>query len=474
MMLYIVVGVVVVSVLAGIIIVLRGFSSFDGPEVPVNDPGQFRTFKKDDSLVKMDTQFKQTPFNPPPPKPPVLTQHLMKENLAVKSTPAAMSKPPLTQTLTQKPVENIPVAVPKPLTDVLPPVVIQSQPVDPQPQPVAGNKVENIVKQETSEFQSKRESTKKDLEEKIAKLTKERDELNDALVREMKSKDAQTILVEENVKLLEKSKQVDDLQKSLNTLSRENYQLSRQIEEEKGRNIDADEKSKLLTERLATLEKDQIALTAEVADKERMYQTLRDELLNKTKSGNDSMQELVLLKPKLAEAEVLNQALQQKLDTLNNSREIQFSQNEYTFEQMQQEKERLIFQLKVSELKLEELQKTIELLRQNFEPRSKFQVDQNQSSVSQGNQKESIDQKLEWAVLNLEEMKKEKEKLYQANADLESRLTKIREHNAMLLKKESMLHYELSKSRAQAIGLEKICMSLKDQLHQVSKSSGAG
>ncbi len=466
MMLYIVVGVVVVSVLAGIIIVLRGFSSFDGPAVPINDMSEFRTFKKDESLVKMDAQFNQTPFNPPTLKPPVLTQHLMKENLAVKSTSVPISKPPLTQTLTQKPVENIPVAETKPLTDVVPPVVPPSQPV------VIDSKVEGILKQETSELQSKWESSQKELEEKIAKLTKERDELNDALVREMKSKDAQTVLVEENIKLLEKSKQVDDLQKSLNTLSQENYQLSRQIEEEKGRNIDADEKSKLLNERLAMLEKEQIALTAEVADKERMYQTLRDELLHKTKSESDSIQELTLIKPKLAEAQVLNQALQQKLDTLHNSREIQLSQNEYTFEQMQQEKERLIFQLKVSELKLEELQKTIELLRQNVELRSKFQIDQSQSSVSQGNPKESIDQKLEWAVLNLDEMKKEKEKLHQANAELETRLTKIREHNALLLKKESMLHYELSKSRAQAMGLEKICMSLKDQLNQVSKSSG--
>lgn len=462
MMLYIVVGVVVVSVLAGIIVVLRGFSSYDGPAVPINDFSELRSFKKDESLIRMDTQFNQTPVSSSMPKPPVLTQHLLKENLAIKPAGTPIPKqPPIS-----KPIGNIPVSTLKPSTNVIPPVVNQSQ-------PVIDHKVENVLKQEISELQSKWELSQKEFEEKIAKLSKERDELNDALVREMKSKDAQTILVEENIKLLEKSKQVDDLQKSFNALSQQNYQLSREIEEEKGENIDADEKSKLLTERLAMLEKEQIKLTAEVAEKEQMYQALRDELLNKTKLENASIQELTLMKPRLAEAQVLNQALQQKLDALNNSREIQLSQNEYTFEQMQQEKERLIFQLKVSELKLEELQKTVELLRQNFELRSKVQNDQHQASNSQGNPKESIDQKLEWAVLNVDELKREKEKLHQANAELELRLIKIREHNALLLKKESMLHYELSKSRAQAMGLEKICMSLKDQLNQVSKSSGA-
>lgn len=442
MTLYIIVGIVVIAVIAGIIIALKGFSWEESSAVPISDINELRSLKKDSEFVSLESKFTISPVEPVAPKPN-LTDHLLKENIQTKLFQSSKPAEAVSQTSV----------------------------------PASTKELEEIVnlRKEIADLKEAMASEIRDSQEKIARLIKEKEEALTALEAERKNKSSQSDLADENSKLLEKLKDAEKLQQTILSLTQENDTLAKQIQSDKLKIIDFDEKMRLLNARIENFEKENAQRLQELSKKDQDFQQFRDELAVKGKQTIEAQTQLNELKQKLEESLNINRTLQEKLETINNSREIQSSQNEYAFEQLAQEKEKLIFQLKVSELKVEELQKTVEVLRQNFELRDRIIHEQKQNQVqifdvavlSDANQ-----QKLEWAMLNLEELKKEKEKLNQANAELELRLSKIREHNAQLMKKESMLHYELSKSRAQAIGLEKICMNLKEQLDQAAKSTG--
>lgn len=68
-------------------------------------------------------------------------------------------------------------------------------------------------------------------------------------------------------------------------------------------------------------------------------------------------------------------------------------------------------------------------------------------------------------------VEKEKQVLLQELEELKAQCEKFSSTNEYLLEKEKMLVYELSKSRAQALGLERICKDFKRQLDQGSELS---
>ncbi len=464
MMLYLVVCVVMVAVIAGIIIAWRGYSSEDSKAVPISDINEFRNLRKNDTVVPFESKFSSTPFQSPTPKPS-LTDHLLKENLNTKpvaQTPPASS---LSSLFKNNPAEKVeaPISLKSDVLNPSAPPMPAAVPI----QPAKDSEEVIRLRQEVSDLKNMLADEAKKSQEQYFRYTKDKEELTAKLTVEAEQKNAQSGLAEENAKLQEKLKELEVLQKNLQTVTQENYALSQQIQSDKSKTIEADEKLRLLTEQVSALEKERLQLEQGTIRRDQEFQVYRLEAEAKQKHFEEIRASMDGVKQKLDEAEALNRALQEKLDAVSNAREIQLSQNEYTFEQQQQEKERLIFQLKVSELKVSELQKTIDVLRQNFELRAKVESDQRVHPA-----KEATEQKLEWAIFNLEELKREKEKLNQVNAELELRLSKIREHNAQLSKKENMLHYELSKSRAQAMGLEKICISLKEQLDLMTKSSG--
>lgn len=82
----------------------------------------------------------------------------------------------------------------------------------------------------------------------------------------------------------------------------------------------------------------------------------------------------------------------------------------------------------------------------------------------------NLEQQLVHFTDSLDNLHLEKESLLEVKSHLERDLKKTRELNAHLLDKERMLQYELTKARAQAIGLEKISADFKTEMDEIIRS----
>ena len=130
----------------------------------------------------------------------------------------------------------------------------------------------------------------------------------------------------------------------------------------------------------------------------------------------------------------------------------------------------------------QENQKQIERLRGNIELMQKINNQklneandamhrlEIQRSESDRIQQEILDKQLSQALAEVGEFKKEREQLLQARDGLEQDFTKIKDMNTYLLEKEKLLQYELTKERAQSLGLERICEDFKIQIDEMAKS----
>src|SRR3989338_3292365 len=131
----------------------------------------------------------------------------------------------------------------------------------------------------------------------------------------------------------------------------------------------------------------------------------------------------------------------------------------------------------------QESQKQIERLRGNIELMQKI----NNQKLNEANdamhrleiqrseadriQQEILDKQLSQALAEVGEFKKEREQLLQARDGLEQDFTKIKDMNTYLLEKEKLLQYELTKERAQSLGLERICEDFKIQIDDLTKAA---
>lgn len=130
----------------------------------------------------------------------------------------------------------------------------------------------------------------------------------------------------------------------------------------------------------------------------------------------------------------------------------------------------------------QESQKQIERLRGNIELMQKINNQklneaneamhrlEIQRSESDRIQQELLDKQLSQAIAEVGEFKKEREQLLQAHNGLEQDFTKIKDMNTYLLEKEKLLQYELTKERAQSLGLERICEDFKIQIDEMAKT----
>jgi chromosome segregation ATPase len=85
-----------------------------------------------------------------------------------------------------------------------------------------------------------------------------------------------------------------------------------------------------------------------------------------------------------------------------------------------------------------------------------------------------VNDKLTAAMAALETLKRENQDLTERNANLERNFKQVEEFNLHLREKERMLQYELTKARAQSLGLEKICEGFKVQIETMSAASSVG
>ncbi len=95
-----------------------------------------------------------------------------------------------------------------------------------------------------------------------------------------------------------------------------------------------------------------------------------------------------------------------------------------------------------------------------------------QSLKAQAEEKAARVQQLEGDVTaTIDALRQDREGLLEGKAEFEQSLRKFKEVNAQLMEKEKHIQYELAKSRAQSMGMEKICMDLKIQFDKLQKEA---
>jgi len=86
---------------------------------------------------------------------------------------------------------------------------------------------------------------------------------------------------------------------------------------------------------------------------------------------------------------------------------------------------------------------------------------------------DNMSNRLAGSIATIEVLKSENKELKDACQKLEAAFKKFESFNAHLLEKEKLIQYELVKSRAQAMGLEKICEDFKTQIEHMSAEAAA-
>ena len=84
--------------------------------------------------------------------------------------------------------------------------------------------------------------------------------------------------------------------------------------------------------------------------------------------------------------------------------------------------------------------------------------------------KENVSQELIEVSENLAELKGKNEEMIIERQEGKHNNEKLKDFNQHLIEKEKILKYELTKSRAQSLGLEKICEDFKIQIEEMQDS----
>lgn len=138
-------------------------------------------------------------------------------------------------------------------------------------------------------------------------------------------------------------------------------------------------------------------------------------------------------------------------------------------EQLKKEKRQLeteVFgQLKEAEMRNKEYEIANKAYQDDFE-KQKAQIEELKKKLRQSSDelKGQFSQKIEHAEKVNAQLKAEKDRYVQLLEKLQVDYNKLRDYNQDLLEKEQLLQYELTKQRAQSLGLEKICEDFEVKL----------
>src|SRR3989338_8702893 len=221
-------------------------------------------------------------------------------------------------------------------------------------------------------------------------------------------------------------------------------------------------------------------LTSEIDAAKKAY----EQLLSQEGSKADGFQKSIVRLAREKE-ELLLKKEQESISRLNQleaeftaarqaeaGRQAQFNE---TVARLKTENQSLLEQGQESQKQSERLRANIELMQKINnqklnEAQEAMRILQIQKSESDRIQHELLDKKLSDALAEVGGFRKEREQLLQAHNGLERDFTKIRDSNTYLLEKEKLLQYELTKERAQSLGLERICEDFKIQIDEMAKS----
>ncbi len=322
-----------------------------------------------------------------------------------------------------------------------------------------------ISSQPNTIAKSEYDKYKLDSEEKLKSLEAEVQRLSGALQREVSSKQVKTLSQEEREALAQKTKLLTKSQKVIEQLTEEKHLLNKKYEDLKARSVDfyreADKIKKDLEEqRKTTGDINQLKEEIKKLEMENKHLLRSAELIDKINNENDFLHgkqeeydaQLTQLREDFHDLEIKGanaridsdeqihkmQLEKQTLSTQLTERDHQLRALEDKFEEMQTE----------SHQKLETTNKTIESLN---------------SQISEKGQamNRSLRAQLDAMKDALDEVKKQNSQITDAHQELNTSYTNASELNKSLVEKNKILQYELTKTQAEALGLEKICEDFK-------------
>jgi len=229
----------------------------------------------------------------------------------------------------------------------------------------------------------------------------------------------------------------------VNPLTEENVQLKAQMEDQKNKVV-------------------QLEKTLEDLRKE--YNQLKGQEKEDASSGHELLDELKTKKESLEK---------QYEESRNQQVELEAAIN-----QLKTEKDDLSVQVKRREDQAAELQTELTSVKAASEGKLKAAQEtinqfETQRPEVDKSELDALSNKLVEAIASIEGLKCENRNLQQLTLDLKANFKTTKELNAHLLEKEQMMQYELTKNRAQALGLEKICEDFRTRIETMAATAAA-
>ena len=210
---------------------------------------------------------------------------------------------------------------------------------------------------------------------------------------------------------------------------------------------------------------------------------------NESLKGNSEVlkikdQELEKNKELLKTLTAENETLKGNLASSQNSQE-ELNRQKDQMAQLISEKESLAKDLEISKQKIQELEvrlsqqadleSNLQKLKESNaallkkEEALSYELAKSQAENNSTGLKEKYDKEKQEAFTRVAGLENEKADLLAVQTDLQRDLKKVQELNANFFKKEEMIQYELTKARAQAMGLEKIAEDFKTEIEKQLK-----
>ncbi len=336
----------------------------------------------------------------------------------------------------------------------------------------------NLIQEQKKHLEVQIKSMKEDFSCKVKEydsrnrvLTEENNRLSEVLNRENSSQETIALSDQEVFEREEAKKNLVQLQNSYENSTKENQSLGRLLEEKSAKLNDVknyiDQMTKKVEKTSSLLEEKTKLYEGEILEIKKENEKLikANEVFYSLKKEKESLQDhddvlsirLKRMAQKIVVLKQKNRHFREKKSSLE--------------DEASQRNQELIYQLKLSEEKVYDLQENIEIVNmRNAQKLSeaqgqmdllKSQLDDFQSREQQSQNNFADDQ----TTLTSEECNR----LTQENEDSVRNFEKMKEFNEHLLEKEKILQYELTKARAQNLGLEKVCEEFKDQIEKSDK-----
>lgn len=165
--------------------------------------------------------------------------------------------------------------------------------------------------------------------------------------------------------------------------------------------------------------------------------------------------------------------LERHIEVLTREHRNQHDEMTAVIRQLKAQNDDLLVQMKKSDGQIAELRAELTAVQKSGEEKSKearkaIELLKTQKLAVGKAELGALSDKLAESLAVIESLKRENKELQQANDELKNNFRKTEELNACLVEKERMLHYELTKNRAQALGLEKICEGFRAQIETMT------